>query len=72
MTTIVLGSVKNKIVASDLLEERKKCAFDQEELKVFLHGGPLVLQKKLNYLKIISHPELANHHKFYEMTPHEQ
>ena len=43
MSTIVLGSVKNKIVASDLLEERKKCAFDQDELKDFLHGGAHVI-----------------------------
>lgn len=36
---IIAGSVKNKVVASDLKEERKKCNFDQMELKVFLGGG---------------------------------
>lgn len=28
----VLGSMKNKIVATDLIEERAKCNFDQNEL----------------------------------------
>ena len=29
----VLGSIKNKVVASELLEERAKCNFDQKEMK---------------------------------------
>jgi hypothetical protein len=36
---IIAGSVKHKIVASDLKQERNKCTFDQMELKVFLGGG---------------------------------
>jgi hypothetical protein len=36
---IIAGSVKNKVVSSDLEEERKKCTFDQLELKVILGGG---------------------------------
>ena len=35
------GSVKNKVVSPDLLAERAKCNFDQEELRVHLMGGPL-------------------------------
>jgi hypothetical protein len=31
--------MKNKIVASDLIEERKKCTFDKKELKTILMGG---------------------------------
>ena len=34
-----MGSIKNKIVASDLEEERKKCNFDQKELSTLLWGG---------------------------------
>ena len=36
---ITTGSVRNKVVASDLQEERKKCTFDQNELKVLIGGG---------------------------------
>jgi hypothetical protein len=34
-----LGSIKNKIVAEDLIEERAKCNFDQKELTIALYGG---------------------------------
>jgi len=37
--TSTYGSIKNGIVSSDLLEERKKIAFDQNELRVLLMGG---------------------------------
>jgi len=33
------GSVKQGIVAPDLLEERAKCAFDQQELQTLMYGG---------------------------------
>ena len=33
------GSIKNKIVAPDLLAEREKCDFDQQEMREFLAGG---------------------------------
>jgi len=36
---VVYGSIKNGVVSSDLLEERAKCAFDQNELMVLLMGG---------------------------------
>jgi len=32
------GSIKNKIVNPDLIEERKNCDFDQDELMNFIHG----------------------------------
>ncbi len=34
-----LGSIKNKIVASDLAEERKRCNFDQPEMTKLLWNG---------------------------------
>ena len=33
------GSVKRGVIATDLLEERQKCAFDQDELRTLLSGG---------------------------------
>lgn len=38
-TQPTLGSIKNKIVASDLAEERKNCNFDQEEMSKHLWNG---------------------------------
>lgn len=32
--------MKNKIVASDLQDERDKCAFDKEEMELLLKGSP--------------------------------
>jgi len=67
------GSIKNNIVNSDLLNERKNLDFEQQEMRVFLHGGEDVYQAKMYYHNIFSkHPELANHHKFYEMSRHEK
>lgn len=34
-----LGSIKNKIVASDLIEERGKCNFDKEEMSELIYGS---------------------------------
>jgi len=42
-------------------------------MRVLIMGGKVPYEKKMNYVKLFAkHPELANHHKFYEMTPHEQ
>ena len=64
------GSVKAKIVASDLLDERKKCTFDQKELQKLLLGGEEVMKSTLEMRNLIlKHPaELGNHHKFLEMS----
>ena len=47
------GSVKNKIVASDLAEERAKCDFDTQEMLVFLNGGQEALNIKNTTLETI-------------------
>ena len=66
------GSVKRGIFATDLLEERAKCAFDQEELRLFLHGGPAKLQPWKNMIhQFGDDPELRNSIEFYDLTPHE-
>jgi acyl-CoA oxidase len=41
MSKRIHGSVKNQIVASDLQAERANCNFDQEKMRVLVHGGEL-------------------------------
>ena len=66
------GSVKRGIVSPDLLEERAKCNFDQEELRLFLHGGEDRLRVWKNMIKVFGDdPELRNTLEFHDMTPHE-
>lgn len=67
------GSIKNKIVNSDLQEERDKCAFDRKEMQAILHGGKDKLALRVAASeKMAKHPELANHHHFYDMTRDEK
>lgn len=66
------GSVKNKVVNSDLQEERDKCAFDQKEMQALLHGGQQILDAKISESEMFAkHPALGNHHHFYEMDRNE-
>ena len=67
------GSIKNKIVAPELLAERAKCDFDQEELRMVLCGGkePYLERKRL-YTLFGNNPALRNHMQFYEMSPEEK
>jgi hypothetical protein len=59
-------------VASELLEERANLNFDQEELYCLFHSDPEVRADRIKVEKDqIDHPELANTHKYYEMTPAE-
>ena len=67
------GSIKNKVVAPVLTEERAKCDFDQEELRVLLMGGPTAYAAyRGNFEKFGNNPKLANHITWYEMTPEEK
>jgi hypothetical protein len=50
---LVSGSLKSKIVSSDLQEERDKCTFDQQELRVMLSGGQEVYENKMKYENMI-------------------
>ena len=66
------GSVKRGVVSPDLLDERAKCAFDQDELRVFLHGN----QERLDLWKQTvdsfgADEGIKNTIEFYDMTPHE-
>ena len=70
MSHKVAGSMKNKVIASELQAERDKCAFDQKELHTFIHGGPVELELQMKWNNLLDkHPkELGNHHKYYEMS----
>lgn len=55
------GSVKNKIVASDLAEERAKCDFDTQEMLRFVNGGQAALDQNNKIMETLKqHPELHN------------
>jgi hypothetical protein len=71
---VVVGSVKRKVVASDLQEERDKTTFDQQELKVMFCGGKDMYEKRIFYLNLVlkHKDELCNHHRFHEMSISEQ
>ena len=67
------GSVKNKIVAPELLKERQNCNFDRNELKNMFWVDE---ESKSVYDKcqhdVENDPNLHLTHKFYEWTPEEK
>jgi Ser-tRNA(Ala) deacylase AlaX len=66
------GSIKDRVVAQELIDERAKCDFDQQELQELLHGGKEMLaEHKQTFDEFGSMKEVANHAKFYEYTPAE-
>ena len=66
------GSVKNKIVAQELLEERANLNFDKDQAFAFFNPMKDVndLQDAVNKL-IDENPDIQNTHKVYEMTREE-
>ena len=67
------GSVKNKIVASELVEERANGRhFDKEEMGMAFWKWEWVIDKMRDDFKLMEkHPIMANTHKFYDSTKHE-
>jgi hypothetical protein len=66
------GSVKNKIVNSDLEEERNKCDFDRVELELLLKGGEESMARINGLLSDMeSDPILRHSEKYYEMSREE-
>ena len=66
------GSVKRGIVAQDLLDERAKLAFDQEELSEFVGGGAdrnNIWKKHVD--RFGADDRLRNYIGFYDYTPNE-
>jgi hypothetical protein len=67
-----MGSIKNKIVASDLEEERNKCNFNKDELTDILFGGREIYEEIKADLDIMeSDPILRNTEKWYDFTREE-
>jgi len=73
MSNRVQGSIKNKTVATELVEERQRLDFDQEEMFRIFESDPVTRDI---YLKSKEHiendPELKLTEKYYEMTPQEK
>ena len=71
---IVYGSIKRKIVSSDLLDERANRDFDHDngeivEKALSFEGH---WDKKKKFVQVMTaDPILKNSHKFYEMTSEE-
>ena len=66
------GSVKRGIVNPDLLEERAKCNFDQNELVEFMFGKQLVDYIREIYAYVSKHPEIQSGIDYYEMSREEK
>ena len=67
-----MGSIKNKIVSSDLEDERKKCGFDQKELSHYIWGNEteyLRMKDLINDME--SDPVLIGSEKWYDMSREE-
>jgi hypothetical protein len=65
-----VGSAKDQIVASDLIEERQNCNFDQEELAMFLDDLHIIKKGAQTLLNSI--PETRNNPRFFELSIEEQ
>jgi hypothetical protein len=66
-------SVKRKIVAPELIEEREKCAINQAELKgIFFDNKEALRLIEKCYEDQYNDPEFRNSHKFYEWTRDER
>lgn len=72
MNTSPNGSVKNKIVNPDLVEERNKVTFNKEELEFFFLGQANMDRDREFHADIIKHPEMNSSFKFYDMTKEEK
>ena len=69
----VLGSMKNKIVATELLEERAKGeGNDKEELRnAFWIEKWIYDEVMIDSKQMEDHPEFANSHHYYEYSSEE-
>eukprot|EP00347_Sterkiella_histriomuscorum_P006528 403352422 len=67
------GSIKNKIVADDLLEERKNLNFNQEELTHLFFGSKEFYEEFNEHIRFMeADPLLRNDQTWYELTREEQ
>ena len=71
---VIHGSIKRKIVSSDLLSERANRDFDNENgdaINKALSAGGLFEDRKELEKVLYSDPILRNSHEFYEMSAKE-
>jgi hypothetical protein len=68
-----MGSIKNKIVSSDLEEERKHRNFDNKELAILIWNGEQdYLRMKDIYADLQADKGLQSSEKWYDMSREEQ
>lgn len=65
------GSIKRDIVNPDLIDERKKCNFDQREMASFVLGETVIGEFEEMVEAIKSDPKLKTDLKFFSL-PREQ
>lgn len=65
------GSIKRKIINPDLLEERAKCTFDQNELKSLIHIPESIAMVEKLVNNSMKHPEINFDYKYFDMTREE-
>ena len=64
--------MKDKIIATEILEERANCDFDQNDYIVTCLGPDVCEYKgKIEY-DLVNCPEISNKREFYEMSPEEK
>lgn len=68
----VRGSWKNKVTATEFVEERAKCDFDQKELAWSIFGPETMNIISDAMEDITKHKEIASCPEFYEMSPAER
>ena len=73
MNSKVQGSIERKITATELVEERAKCNFDQSEMESFILNQSPELKAKFArvYDDLENDPVLKSTHEYYEMTREE-
>ncbi len=66
------GSIKRQVINPDLLEERAKCTFDQDEIKQILFVPEVEAKYDEVAADMRKYPELIPSHKYFELTREEQ
>ena len=65
------GSIKRQVVNPDLVEERKKLAFDVSDVEKLLFVPEIHEKFKVVAKMVREHPELLPTHHYYDMTREE-
>lgn len=68
----VMGSWKNKVTATELVEERANCDFDRDDLAQGLLGDELLTLVYDTQNDMKEYPAIAIDQTYYEMTPTEK